>query len=90
MNKISVKGVLVGGVTDIVATVILTIPLIVYMIATELTGSPKDQPQAAVMAAIRANTLLYGLQSLVGLACSVLGGYVAARVAKHDELHNFL
>jgi len=64
------QGVLVGGDTDIVATVILTIPLIIYMIATELTGSPKDR--AAVMAAIRANTLLYGLRSLVGLACSVL------------------
>ncbi len=88
MNKISVKGVLVGGVTDVVATVILTIPLIVYMIATELTGSPTDE--AAVMAAIRANTLLYGLQSLLGLACSVLGGYVAARVARHDELLNGL
>ena len=88
MNKISVKAVLIGGITDIVATVILTIPLIVYMIATEFHGSPKDQ--AAVMAVIRANALLYGLQSLVGLACSVLGGYVAARVAKHDELLNGL
>ncbi len=90
MNKISVKGVVVGGVTDIVATMALTIPLIVYLIATELTGTPKDPLQAAIMAAIRANPLLYGLQSLIGLACSVLGGYVAARVAKHDELLNGL
>jgi hypothetical protein len=90
MTKISVKGVMVGGVTDIVATVVLTIPLIVYLIATELTGTPKDPLQAAIMAAIRANPFLYGLQSLIGLACSVLGGYVAARVAKHDELLNGL
>jgi drug/metabolite transporter (DMT)-like permease len=33
---------------------------------------------------------LYGLQLTIGLACSVLGGYVAARVAKHDELLNGL
>jgi hypothetical protein len=90
MNKISVKGVVVGGVTDIVATVILTIPLVIYLIATEPTGTPKDPLQAAIMAAIRADPLLYGLQSLIGLACSVLGGYVAARVAKHDELLNGL
>ena len=90
MSKISVKGVLVGGVTDILATVILTLPLIVYVIATEFTGSPQDQLQAAVMAAIRANTLLYGVQALVGIACSVLGGYVAARAARHDELLNGL
>jgi hypothetical protein len=42
------------------------------------------------MAAIRANPLLFGLQSLMGLVCSVLGGYVAARVANHDELLNGL
>jgi hypothetical protein len=90
MNKISVKGVVVGGVTDIFATVIFTLPLIVYLIATQVTGTPKVPLQAAVMAAIRANPLLYGLESLIGLACSVLGGYVAARVAKHDELLNGL
>jgi hypothetical protein len=90
MNKISVKGMVVGGVTDIVATVILTLPLIIYLITTEITVTPKVPLQAAVMAAMRANPLLYGLESLISLACSVLGGYVAARVAKHDELLNGL
>jgi hypothetical protein len=93
MNKISIRGVVVGGVIDIVATVILTLPLVVaYAIPTEVTGTLKDllQAQAAVMASIRASPFLYGLQSAIGLACSVLGGYVAARVAKHDELLNGL
>jgi hypothetical protein len=93
MNKISIRGVVVGGVIDIVATVILTLPLVVaYAIPTELTGTLKDllQAQTAVMATIRASPFLYGLQSAIGLACSVLGGYVAARVAKHDELLNGL
>jgi hypothetical protein len=90
MNRISVKAVVVGGVTDIVASVILPLPLIVYLIATEVTGTPKEPLQAAVMTAIRANPLLYGLESLISLACSVLGGYVAARVAKHDEMLNGL
>jgi hypothetical protein len=70
MNKVSVKGVLVGGVTDIVAAVILPLPLIVYLIATEVTGTPKEPLQAAIMTAIHANPLLYGLESLIGLACS--------------------
>jgi hypothetical protein len=92
MNKISIRGVVIGGVVDIVATVILTLPLVVYAIPTELTGSLKDlvQAQAGVTGIIRASPLLYGLQSIIGLACSVLGGYVAARVAKHDELLNGL
>ena len=83
---------MVGGVIDIVATVLLTLPLVIYAFPTELTGSLKDlaQAQAAVMGTIRASPLLYGVQSVIGLACSVLGGYVAARVAKHDELLNGL
>ena len=40
MNRISIKAVVVGGVTDIVATVILPLPLIVYLIATDVTGTP--------------------------------------------------
>src|SRR6266516_4024265 len=90
MNKISIRGVVVGGVTDVAATVILTLPLVIYVIATELSGTPKGPTAAEVMAVIRANPLLYSLQSLIGLVCSVLGGYVAARVAKHDELLNGL
>ncbi len=91
MNKISIRGVVIGGVIDIVATVILTLPLVIYVIPTELTGTLKDPLQAAaVMATIQATPLLCGLQSVIGVSCSVLGGYVAARVAKHDELLNGL
>jgi hypothetical protein len=89
MNKISIIGVVVGGVTDILATVILTLPLVLYVI-DELTDTLKDPLQTAVTATIQANPLLYGFESAIGLACSVLGGYVAARVAKHDELLNGL
>jgi hypothetical protein len=88
MNKVSIRGVVVGGITDIVATVILTLPLVVNVIA-ELTDTPKEL-QAAVTTTIEADPLLYVLESVIGLACSVLGGYVAARVAKHDELLNGL
>jgi hypothetical protein len=51
---------------------ILTLPLVVYEITTELTGTPKGPQQAEVMTALRASPLLYALQSLIGLACSVL------------------
>jgi hypothetical protein len=89
MNKISIKGVVVGGVTDILATMVLTLPLVVYAIS-ELTDTLKEPLQAAVTTIIEANPLLYALESVIELACSVLGGYVAARVAKHDELLNGL
>jgi hypothetical protein len=54
----------------------------------DLSRTPKDQIGATITAAIHGNMPLYLGQLLVGLACSVLGGYVAAWLAKHDELLN--
>ena len=85
MKKISIKGVLVGGVTDIVATNILTLPILIY--ATNKLDLARASPEQ-LQAALHANAFLYVLQLLIGFGCSALGGYVAAWLAKHDELLN--
>jgi hypothetical protein len=89
MRKISIAGVLIGGVTDVVATNVLAIPLVVYvMVRYNLLHAP-DGP-AQITSAIHANPAIYGAQLLIGVGCSVLGGYIAAWIAKHDELLNGL
>ena len=89
MSKVSVKGVLIGGIVDIVTSVVLGLPFALYaMLKVDLSHTPNAQASAAVTAAIHANVPLYVAQLLVGLVCSVLGGYVAAWLAKHDELLN--
>ena len=89
MSKVSVKGVLIGGIVDIVTSVVLGLPFALYaMLKVDLSHTPNAQASAAVTAAIHGNVPLYVAQLLVGLACSVLGGYVAAWLAKHDELLN--
>jgi len=90
MAKVSVKGMVIGGLTDIIATVVLTIPLVFYVIMDQLHAATKQPLEVAVTAALYASPILYGLQSLMSLGCSILGGYVAARVANHDELLNGL
>jgi hypothetical protein len=91
MRKVSIKGVLVGGVVDVAATTILAIPLAIYAMAKfNLLDAPKGSGQVAVASAIHASPWLYGVQLLIGLGCSVLGGYVGALIAKHDELLNGL
>jgi len=63
--KVSILGVLVGGVVDVVTSVL-----------------------GAVSAAIHGNLPLYSAQLAVGLICSILGGYVAAAIAKRHERLN--
>lgn len=89
MRKVSVKGVLIGGIVDVGASVLLGLPFALYTILKlDLSQTPRDQVGATITAAIHADVPLYAGQLLVGLACSVLGGYVAAWLAKHDELLN--
>jgi hypothetical protein len=91
VGKISAKGVLIGGVVDVATSVVLDFPFALYtMSKLDLSRTPKDQIGTRMTAALHGNLPLYVGQLLVGLACSVLGGYIAARLAKHDELLNGL
>jgi hypothetical protein len=87
VKKISIIGALLGGITDVVLTNILAIPLVVYVIVKFDFLHTPHQP-SAVTHAIHGSPVLYGLQLLIGVGCSALGGYVAAWIAKHDELLN--
>src|SRR5215470_11589844 len=92
MTKVSVKGVLIGAVVDVVASGIVGIPLVLYVMTQMGTGASPGQgqqnPVTAVTSLVHADTTLHSIQLALGLACSILGGYVAARIAKHDELLN--
>jgi fructose-specific phosphotransferase system IIC component len=79
----------IGGFTDVVATTILAIPLAIYVM-NKYDLSHASNGAAAIDSSIHSSAWLYGLQLAIGLGCSVLGGYVAARIAKHDELVNGL
>lgn len=89
MTKISIKGVLVGGIVDVASSFILGLPFAVYVIIkVQLAHTPVDQVGAAVKAATFESVPIYLVTLAVGMGCSVLGGYVAARLAKRHELLN--
>jgi hypothetical protein len=89
MKSISLKGVAIGAVLDIVLTNIVTLPLMIYIMASlNSAGVPSDKVSGALMEALYGSTLYFSLAWLLGGSCSVLGGYVSARIAKHDEVLN--
>jgi putative membrane protein (TIGR04086 family) len=53
-----------------------------------MSHMPPEKVQAAVTAAMYASSAVYAAQVAIGMGCSVLGGYVAGRIAKHDQLLN--
>lgn len=89
MKNGSIKGVVIGSVTDILATNIVTLPLVIYVMVTRnLSSLPSEQMSNALMHALRNDPALFSIQVLLGSLCSILGGYVAARIAKRSEVLN--
>lgn len=89
MRTLSAKGIILGGITDIVATNIASFPLIVVVAArTNVVGMSKAEQTKALITAMQTSPGLQVTGWLVGALCSVLGGYVAARVAKRGEVVN--
>ena len=89
MTRVSFIGVLVGGIADVLGSIVLGLPFAVYTVSRlDLSNTPRDQVGAAVTAAIHENVPLYVAQLLVGPACSFMGGFVAAWLAKRHELLN--
>lgn len=87
--RVSILGVAVGGIVDVVLSVLLGLPLALYS-TLKLSPSQRMGPHAseAVSTAIHSNLWLYCAQLVIGLACSLLGGYVAAAIAKRHERFN--
>jgi len=89
MRPISFRGVVVGGVTDVLATFIVTLLVGFYVLSTlDLSGIPQDRVGSAISSALRSSVRVFSIQTVLGGACSVLGGYVAARTAKRNEVLN--
>ncbi len=91
MKKFSILGIVVGGIADIVLTNILAIPLLVFVLVTRVHYTPSMSSQQLTDALINALTGdpgLFAVQFLLGSLCSIFAGYLAAWIAKHNELLN--
>jgi len=79
----------VGGITDVVVSMLLGIPFNIYVKASR--GLPEGDLEnriALLNEAVHANVGLTIVQLVIGISCSILGGYVAATIAKQNEILN--
>ena len=89
MKHLSLIGIFVGGVADIVATNILAFPIaIVAAMNSNLIAVPKEQQARALMDTMQHTPSLYIAGFLLGAICSIFGGYLAALIAKRGWIVN--
>jgi hypothetical protein len=65
---------------------IVMIPVQIYVLVS--SGLNPDAAPGSITEILKSSNLFFVSSSILGGLCSVLGGYVAARIAKHDELLN--
>lgn len=89
MRKISLPGMLVGGVADIVVTNALMIPVIIAAAhRLDVASVASERVTPLVMDMMRGDPSLLVASFLGWSAASVLGGYLAATIAKRSYVWN--
>jgi len=87
--RISIKAVAAGAAADVIGWIILASILFTYLAIGH--GMSEARPEVAapmINNIIHKSPLLFGIQTTIGLVCSIIGGYVAARIAGGDEVEN--
>ncbi len=85
MKHVSFKGVAIGNVVDIVASNVVAVPVMIYVLAS---ARVELSDHGAVTDLLKTSSVFLAASSILGGLCSVPGGYVSARVGKHDEVLN--
>jgi hypothetical protein len=85
MNRISLKGAAIGNIADILSTNIVVLPVTMYIL---ISSAPSGPAAGSASQVLMASGVFMVSSSILGALCSVLGGYVSARIAKHDEVLN--
>jgi len=89
IRRVSLLGVGAGGIIDIVATNVVAFPVLVYAaIKVDMTRLPQEQQVAALVEYLHSHSYLFVISMILGPVCSVLGGYVDALIARHDDVLN--
>jgi MFS family permease len=89
VSHFSFKAVLTGGVVDVVGSTAIAFTMaVVVAMQTDLTSVPPSEQARALTEATQNGSGLHRAGLLLGGLFSIVGGYVAARVAKRGEILN--
>ncbi len=86
---VSSKAVVVGGLADVLLSSVLGVPFSMYVMWSRgLIGLPQSEMAPALLSAVHNSPGLFAIQIVIGVGCSVLGGYIAARIARSSVILN--
>ena len=84
MRKVSLKGIFIGAAVNILGNMVWGFGVVLFFYYKFY----QTQPMSQWMNSLALNQTQVVLTAIVAGSFSILGGYVAARLAKHNELLN--
>lgn len=88
-QKVSFKAVIIGAVVDVVGTNVWGLIAGVYISAKyHLYALPAAEQMNQLHTLLLQDSVVTILNVIIGGGFTIIGGYIAARIAKHDELLN--
>lgn len=87
-EKVSVRAVIIGSVSDIVGTNVWGVVLGIFLVSRyNLASMPQSQIGAEITATLRSEPL-FAVNLLVGALFTIMGGYIASSIARRNEILN--
>lgn len=87
-RNISFKGVIIGSVVDVVGTNIWALAVELYLLIKHQLYSLPVGEQTGQLHILLGDPVIKALNIIVGCGFSIIGGYLAARIAGHHERLN--
>jgi hypothetical protein len=91
LKKISFKGVIIGAVVDVVGTNIWVFAVVGYLIIKHQLYALPPSERTGELYRLYGDPATKALNTIVGVGFSIIGGYLAARIAgQHERLNGAL
>ncbi len=88
MRRIAIRSIIVGGLIDLFASSFLgAVSVVFVLLLLSIAHTDPDHNSDAVAQVVHGPAFICA-QIVIGAGCSLLGGYIAARLARRDELLN--
>jgi MFS family permease len=89
MRRLAIRSIIVGGLIDVfTSNVFGTISQVVVLLILSIRHTSLEDAPAASQTIVAGSVVFFAVQLVIGALCSLLGGYLAARLARHDERLN--
>jgi hypothetical protein len=87
-SNLSILSAFVGGVVDVVLSMLFNTIFLVAWVMPKLIGQPGPEMAAKLKDAVSGDATVFAVTFVIGSICSILGGYIAAKIAKCGEVLN--